>query len=111
MSNGKDKPITEDNFLRGVGLEIFIHPFGQHRGFFEIKPYVIPDGVNGVFFAFKESIVAFLPNIPYEKPRDELPNFVEDGVLIRMIMLVLDGVSNITLLFISSSAECGFFYP
>ena len=62
---------------------------------------MIPDGVNRVSFSFKYSTVSFLPNVPDEKPREELPKYVEDGILIRVIMPVLDGVSNIVLLTIS----------
>ena len=65
---------------------------------------MIPDGVNRVCFSFKDSVVAFLPYVPNEKPRDELPKFIEDGILIRVIMPILDGISNIALLTISSSA-------
>ena len=65
---------------------------------------MIPDGVNRVCFSFKYSAVVFLPYVPNENPMDELLKFVEDGILIRVIMPVLDGVSNIALSTISSSA-------
>ena len=82
-------------------MKISIGPDGQHRGFFDIQSYMIPDGVNRISFSFKDSTVAFLPNVPYENPREELPKSVEDGILIRVIMPVLDGVSNVSLLMIS----------
>ena len=62
---------------------------------------MISNGVNRVSFSFKDSVVSFLPNVPDEKPREELPKFVEDGILIRVIMPVLDGVSNVALLTVS----------
>ena len=65
---------------------------------------MIPYGVNGVCFPFKNFDVVLLPYVPYKKSRDELPKSVEDGILIRVIMPVLDGVSNVTLFSISSSA-------
>ena len=66
---------------------------------------MIPHGVNGVCFAFKYSVVAFFPYVPYEKPRDELPESVEDGVLKRMSVLALDGVCNVALLSVGSYVE------
>ena len=66
-------PVTEDNFFLVFGLEIFISLVGKHHHFFEIKPYVIPYGINGVLFAFKDSDVVFFPYVPNEKPWDELP--------------------------------------
>ena len=57
---------------------------------------MIPDGVNRVSFSFKVSVVPFLPNVPDEKPREELPKSIEEGILIRVLMPVLDGVNNIS---------------
>ena len=65
---------------------------------------MIPDGVNRVSFSFKDSVVSFLPNVLDEKPKEELPKSVEDGIFIRVIMLVLDGVSDVSLLMVSSFA-------
>ena len=65
---------------------------------------MIPDGVNRVCFSFKYFVVVFLPYVPNENPMDELLKFVEDGILIRVIMPVLDGVSDISLLTINSFA-------
>ena len=76
----------------------------QHSSFLDVLLTGGPNNFNGSGFIFKNPKVTFLPNVPDEEPREELPKSVEDGILIRVIMLVLDGVSNITLLSISSSA-------
>ena len=66
---------------------------------------MIPYRVNEVCFTLKDSAIMFFPNIPYEETGDELPESVENGVLKRMSMPVLDGVCNVALLFVSSSVE------
>ena len=85
-------------------MKVLIRLDGQHRGFFDIQSYMVPDGVRRACFSFKDSVVSFLPNIPDEEPRKELPKSVENGIFIRVIMRVLDGVSDVSLLTISSFA-------
>ena len=84
MHRGGDEPVVEDIFFLRMGLKILTRPDGQHHGFFDIQSYMIPDGVNRINFSFKYSIVSFLPNVLDEKPREELPKFVENGIFKRM---------------------------
>ena len=62
---------------------------------------MVPDGVNRDFFSFKDFAISFLPNIPDEEPRKELPKSVKNGIFIRVIMPILDGVSDVSLLMVS----------
>ena len=66
-----------------------------------------PNLLSRVSSALKDPVVSLLPYVPYEESRDELPGYVENGVLIGMRMLVLDGFRDVSLVPISSLANEG----
>ena len=65
---------------------------------------MVPNGVNSTSFSFKDYVISFLPNVPDEEPRKDLPKSIKNGIFIRVIMPFLDGVSDVALLMVSSFA-------
>ena len=78
-------------FFHGVGLKILFLPVGEHRGLLDVLLTLNPNFFHWIFSTVKKPEIAFLPNVPDEKSRYELPDFVEKGIWVGVCMPILNG--------------------